>query len=131
MKAVKYCMHFPQDTWLISKIKIDVIISGDMYLYQGTFDLLIERCLHIRDFPVLLIIILLNSLQLRLVQVGTLLYIANHLSYKCCNNLNIYKKNELEPTLKLKLSTQKSQILLWESFTDIHPWALLTLTAIT
>ena len=23
---------------------------------------------------------------------GTLLYIANHLSYKCCNNLNIYKK---------------------------------------
>ena len=131
MKAVKYCMHFPQVTWLISKIKIDVIISGDMYLYQGTFDLLTERCLHIRDFPVLLIIILLNSLQLRLVQVGTLLYIANHLSYKCCNDLNIYKKNELEPTLKLKLSTQKSQILLWESFTDIHPWTLLTLTAIT
>ena len=25
---------------------------------------------------------------------GTLLYIANHLSYKCCNDLNIYKKNE-------------------------------------
>ena len=23
---------------------------------------------------------------------GTLLYIANHLSYKCCNHLNIYKK---------------------------------------
>ena len=131
MKAVKYCMNFSQVTWLISKTKIDVIISGDMYLYQGTFDLLIERCLHIRDFPVLLIIILLNSLQLRLVQVGTLLYIANHLSYKCCNDLNIYKKNELEPTLKLKLSTQKSQILLWESFTDIHPWTLLTLTAIT
>ena len=29
---------------------------------------------------------------------GTLLYIANHLSYKCCNDLNIYKKNELEST---------------------------------
>ena len=29
---------------------------------------------------------------------GTLLYIANHLSYKCCNALNIYKKNELEST---------------------------------
>ena len=29
---------------------------------------------------------------------GTLLYIANHLSYKCCNYLNIYKKNELEST---------------------------------
>ena len=27
---------------------------------------------------------------------GTLLYITNHLSYKCCNDLNIYKKNELE-----------------------------------
>ena len=26
---------------------------------------------------------------------GTLLYIANHLSYKCCNDLNTYKKNEL------------------------------------
>ena len=29
---------------------------------------------------------------------GTLLYIANHLSYKCRNDLNIYKKNELEST---------------------------------
>ena len=27
---------------------------------------------------------------------GTLLYIANHLSYKCRNDLNNYKKNELE-----------------------------------
>ena len=27
---------------------------------------------------------------------GTLLYIANYLSYKCRNDLNIYKKNELE-----------------------------------
>ena len=24
---------------------------------------------------------------------GTLFYIANHLSYRCCNDLNIYKKN--------------------------------------
>ena len=29
---------------------------------------------------------------------GTLVYIANHLSYKCRNVLNIYKKNELEST---------------------------------
>ena len=29
---------------------------------------------------------------------GTLLYIDNHLSYKCHNDLNIYKKNELEST---------------------------------
>ena len=30
--------------------------------------------------------------------VGALLYTANHLSYKCRNDLNIYKKNELEST---------------------------------
>ena len=30
---------------------------------------------------------------------GTLLYIANHLSYKCRNDLNIYKKNELESNI--------------------------------
>ena len=30
--------------------------------------------------------------------VGTLLYIANHLSYECRNDLNIYKKNEVEST---------------------------------
>ena len=29
---------------------------------------------------------------------GTLLYIAKHLSYKCRNDINIYKKNELEST---------------------------------
>ena len=61
---------------------------------------------------------------------GTLLYFANHLSYNCHNDLNIYQKNELESTL-LKLSTRENQILLWESFTDIHIWTLLTLIAIT
>ena len=60
---------------------------------------------------------------------GTFLHTANHLSYKQQNDLNIYKKNELKSTL-LKLSTQKSQILLWESFTDIQLWILLTLIAI-
>ena len=29
---------------------------------------------------------------------GALLYIANHLPYKCRNDLNIYKKNELQST---------------------------------
>ena len=29
---------------------------------------------------------------------GTFLYIANHVTYKRCNELNIYKNNELEPT---------------------------------
>ena len=61
---------------------------------------------------------------------GTLLYIANHPSFKCRNVLNIYKKMNLN-LLLLKLSIQKNQILLWESFTDIHLWTLLTLIAIT
>ena len=29
---------------------------------------------------------------------GALLYIANHLPYKCCNDLNNYKKNDPEST---------------------------------
>ena len=33
--------------------------------------------------------------------------------------------------LLLKLLTRENQILLWESFTDIHLWTLLTLIAIT
>ena len=61
---------------------------------------------------------------------GTLLYIANHPSFKCLNVLNIYRKMNLN-LLLLKLPIQKNQILLWESFTDIHLWTLLTLIAIT
>ena len=38
---------------------------------------------------------------------GTLLYIANYLSYKCRNDLNIYKKNELESTF---INPKKSNI---------------------
>ena len=41
---------------------------------------------------------------------GTLLYIAKHLSYKCRNDLNIYKKRNLN-LLLLKLSTRGNQIL--------------------
>ena len=41
---------------------------------------------------------------------GTLLYIANYLSYKCCNDLNIYKKNELESTFIEIVSPKKSII---------------------
>ena len=44
---------------------------------------------------------------------GTLLYIANHLSYKCRNDLNIYKKNELNLLLS-KLSTPKNQNIVVE-----------------
>ena len=41
---------------------------------------------------------------------GTLLYIANHLSYKCCNDLNIYKKYQLESTFIEIVNPQKSNI---------------------
>ena len=43
---------------------------------------------------------------------GTLLYIANHLSYKCCNDLNIYKKNELESTFIETVNPKKSNIIM-------------------
>ena len=42
---------------------------------------------------------------------GTLLYIANHLSYKCGNDLNIYKKNELESTFIEIVNPKKSNII--------------------
>ena len=41
---------------------------------------------------------------------GTLLYIANHLSYKCHNDLNVYKKNELESTIIEIVNPKKSTI---------------------
>ena len=42
---------------------------------------------------------------------GTLLYIANHLSYKCRNDLSIYKKNELESTFIEIVNPKKSNII--------------------
>ena len=42
---------------------------------------------------------------------GTLLYIANHLSYKCRNDLNIYKKDELESTFIEIFNQNKSNII--------------------
>ena len=42
---------------------------------------------------------------------GTLFYIANHLSYKCRNELNIYKKNELESTVIEIFNPRKSNII--------------------
>ena len=50
---------------------------------------------------------------------GTILYIANNLSYKCCNDLNICKKTNWN-LLLLKMPTRKNQIFLWESFTEIQ-----------
>ena len=42
---------------------------------------------------------------------GTLLYITNQLSYKCCNDLNIYKKNELESTFIKIVNPRKLNII--------------------
>ena len=42
---------------------------------------------------------------------GTLLYIANHLSYKCRNDLNFYKKNELESTFIKIVNPKKINIV--------------------
>ena len=42
---------------------------------------------------------------------GTLLYIANHLSYKCGNDLNVYKKNELESTFIEIVNPKKLNII--------------------
>ena len=60
---------------------------------------------------------------------GTLLYIANHLSYKCRNDLNIYKKNELESTFIEIVNPKKSNIVVGVIYR--HSWTLLTLIAIT
>ena len=42
---------------------------------------------------------------------GTLLYIANHLSYKTCSDLNIYKKFELESTFVEIIDPKESNII--------------------
>ena len=42
---------------------------------------------------------------------GTLLYIANHLSYKCRNDLNMYKKNEVESTFIEIVNPRKPNII--------------------
>ena len=43
---------------------------------------------------------------------GTCFYIANHLSYKPCLDLNIYKSNELESTFIEVLNPKKSNIII-------------------
>ena len=55
---------------------------------------------------------------------GTLLYIANHLSYKCRNDLNIYKKNELESTFIEIVNPKKSNIIVGVIYR--HPFMDLT-----
>ena len=54
---------------------------------------------------------------------GTFLYIANHLSYKCLSDLNIYKKNGLESTF--------IEIVIYRVICRHPSMDLLTLIAIT
>ena len=61
----------------------------------------------------------------------TLLYIANHLSYKCRNDLYIYKKNELESIFIEIVNPKKSNIIVGVIYRHIHLRILLTLIAIT
>ena len=60
-----------------------------------------------------------------------LLYIANHLSYKCRNDLYIYKKNELESIFIEIVNPKKSNIIVGVIYRHIHLRILLTLIAIT
>ena len=55
---------------------------------------------------------------------GTLFYIANHLSYKCRNDLNIYKKNELEYTFIEIFNPKKSNTVVGNIYR--HPSMDLT-----
>ena len=65
---------------------------------------------------------------------GTPLYVANHLSYKCCNDLNIYI-NELKSTLIEIVNLRKLIIIVGVIYrcplSTIHLWTLLTLITIT
>ena len=60
---------------------------------------------------------------------GTLLYVANHLSYKPRLDLNIYKSNELESTF-IEILNSKKLILLTVVSTNILQWILMILTLI-
>ena len=62
---------------------------------------------------------------------GNLLYIANHLSYKCCNDLNICKKNELESTFIETVNPRISNITVGVIYRHPSRWILLTLIAVT
>ena len=60
---------------------------------------------------------------------GTLLYVANHLSYKPRLDLNIYKSNELESTF-IEILNPKKLILLSVLSINILQWILMILTLI-
>ena len=51
---------------------------------------------------------------------GILLYIANHLSYKYRNDLNIYKKSELESTFIEIVNPKKSKYYYKKYYSGSH-----------
>ena len=55
---------------------------------------------------------------------GSLLYIANHLSYKCRNDINSYKKNELVSTFMEIVNPRKLNIIVGVIYR--HPSMALT-----
>ena len=57
---------------------------------------------------------------------GTLLYIANHLSYKPRNDLNLYKANQLESTF-IEIVNSEKVVPLLNVFINILLWMLLAL----
>ena len=60
---------------------------------------------------------------------GTLLYIANHLPYKTCLDINICRHNELEYTF-IEILNPKSLILLLVVSISILQWILMILPLI-
>ena len=72
----------------------------------------------------------MNLLQLKLLQVALFFtfLIINHINVEM---VKISMKKVNWNQLILKFSTLKNQTLFWESFTDIHPWILLALIAVT
>ena len=60
--------------------------------------------------------------------VGTLLYIANHLSYKLCTDLKLNIANQMEPTFLEIISSKKKTLLV--AFINILIWMVLTLIKI-
>ena len=60
---------------------------------------------------------------------GTFLYIANNLSYKSRNDLNLCKASQLESTF-IEIINSKKVILLLDVFINILLWMLLTLIKI-
>ena len=65
---------------------------------KKTFDIVA-----ISETTIIKILFLLNNLNLN--------NYSNHLSYKCCNYLNIYKKNELESTFIEIVNPKKANII--------------------